>query len=103
MFLVWPTAGTDRALLESNPSSPEGAIGSQEGNRAPGRGRHPFYRLAAFIEAETTFAHLAHVRKIFLTHGLRGGDHWSPYTAAHHHKSSNGLRAIPLIARTTCV
>jgi hypothetical protein len=25
---------------------------------------------ASFIEAETTFAHLAHVRKIFLTHGL---------------------------------
>lgn len=25
---------------------------------------------AGFIEAETTFAHLAHVRKIFLTHGL---------------------------------
>ncbi len=25
---------------------------------------------ARFIEAETTFAHLAHVRKIFLTHGL---------------------------------
>lgn len=39
MFLVRPTAGTDRALLVSNPSSPEGAIGSQEGNRAPGKGR----------------------------------------------------------------
>lgn len=25
---------------------------------------------AGFIEAETTFAHLSHVRKIFLTHGL---------------------------------
>ena len=25
---------------------------------------------AGFIEAETTFAHLAHIRKIFLTHGL---------------------------------
>jgi len=42
MFLVLLTAGTDRALLESNPSSPEGAIGSQEGNRAPGKGRFPW-------------------------------------------------------------
>jgi hypothetical protein len=29
-----------------------------------------FIVAASFIEAETTFAHLAHVRKIFLTHGL---------------------------------
>jgi hypothetical protein len=42
MFLVRLTAGTDRALLESNPSSPDGAIGSQEGNRAPGKGRFPW-------------------------------------------------------------
>ena len=41
MFLVRLTAGKDRALLESNPSSPDGAIGSQNGNRAPGKGRFP--------------------------------------------------------------
>ncbi len=41
MFPVGFTAGTDRALLESNPSSPAGAIGSQEGNRAPGKGCFP--------------------------------------------------------------
>ncbi len=42
MFLVRLTAGTDRAQLESNPRSPDGAIGSQNGNRAPGKGRFPW-------------------------------------------------------------
>ena len=41
LFPVRLTAGTDRALLESNPSSPDGAIGSLEGNRAQGKGRFP--------------------------------------------------------------
>jgi hypothetical protein len=42
IFLVRLTVETDRALLESNPSSPEGAMGTQEENRAPGRGRFPW-------------------------------------------------------------
>lgn len=36
-----PTAGMDRALLESNPSGPDDAINSQDGNRTPGKGRFP--------------------------------------------------------------
>ena len=42
LFPVRLTARTDRALLESNPSSPDGAIGSQERNRALGKGRFPW-------------------------------------------------------------
>ena len=41
LFPARPTAGTDRALLESNPSGPEGAIGSQKGIRAPGKDAFP--------------------------------------------------------------
>jgi hypothetical protein len=41
LFLVGLTAGTDRALLESNPSSLDGAIGDQNGDRALGKGRLP--------------------------------------------------------------
>ena len=41
-FFSRRTSATDRALLESNPSSSGGAIGSQEGDRAPGKGRFPW-------------------------------------------------------------
>ena len=56
LFPVRPTAGTDRALLESNPSSPEGATGSQDGNRTPGKGRlHKEFVNEAFAAARERF------------------------------------------------